>query len=145
MSVNWLHPSGIAGGIIAIVFGILVLLFPRSLNVLVGIYLVIAGAGLLATGGRIALPVGIVSIVLGVLILVFPSALSYLVGVYLLLLGFWFVFGLGVTVVGLALGILAVLSGIIIMISPMLLNYLFGIYLIVVGLVGVIRNVAAWS
>lgn len=145
MSVNWLHPAGLAGGIIALVFGILVLLFPRSLNVLVGVYLVIAGAGLLVTGGKIAIPVGVVTILLGVLILIFPAALNYLVGLYLLLLGFWFVFGFGVTVVGLGLGILAVLFGIIIMVSPMVLNYLFGIYLVVVGLIAVIRNVFTWS
>ncbi|MFW6181163.1 MAG: DUF3096 domain-containing protein [Spirochaetota bacterium] len=143
MPVTWLKPFGLAGGIIALVFGILVLLFPRSLNVLVGIYLVIAAAGLIATGGRIALPVGIVSIVLGVLILIFPAALNYLVGVYLLLVGFWFVFGLGVTLVGLILGSLSALFGIVILVSPLVLNYLFGIYLVAAGLISVIRYAVA--
>jgi uncharacterized membrane protein HdeD (DUF308 family) len=36
--------TGLAAGIIAIIFGILVLAFPRILNYLVAIFLIIAGA-----------------------------------------------------------------------------------------------------
>ena len=83
MTIQWMNPVGLIGGIVAIVFGILVLVFPRSLNIVVGVYLLLAGIGLILMGGRVALPIGIVTVLLGVFILIFPTVLNYLVGVYL--------------------------------------------------------------
>jgi len=38
-----LHIAGLAAGIIAVIFGIVVFIFPRILNYLVGAFLLIAG------------------------------------------------------------------------------------------------------
>ena len=39
-----LHIAGLVAGIIAVIFGIVVFIFPKILNYLVGIYLIITGA-----------------------------------------------------------------------------------------------------
>ena len=57
-------------GIIAIIFGILVLAFPRILNYLIGLALVLGGISSIVAG---ALLPGILSLVFGIVIFIFPQ------------------------------------------------------------------------
>jgi uncharacterized membrane protein HdeD (DUF308 family) len=138
------HPLGLYGGIIALVFGIVVLFFPRVPNYLIGIYLIVSGVASFIAGGTLLLMVGALSFVVGVLVMVFPTVLNYLVGIYLILLGSWLIFGLSSVELGLPIGIVTFILGIVVMILPTILNYLFGIYLIVIGLFAVIRFLINW-
>lgn len=75
--------------ILALVAGILVLLVPRLLHYVVGIYLIVVGAlGLLHGLSVHHIPVQqIVALVAGVLVLVKPRLLHIVVGVYLIVVG----------------------------------------------------------
>jgi uncharacterized membrane protein HdeD (DUF308 family) len=46
MSIT-LDNLGLVGGIIALIFGILIMIFPKILNYLVGIFLILCGVGAL--------------------------------------------------------------------------------------------------
>ncbi len=73
--------NGLIIGIIAIVAGIVIIIFPHILNYLIGIFMIASGAIWIAGGGFIP---GAVSIILGIIILVFPHIISSLVGIYLI-------------------------------------------------------------
>jgi uncharacterized membrane protein HdeD (DUF308 family) len=89
--------SGLVWGIVAIVAGIVVLAFPRILNYLIGVYMIISGILWLLGGAWIP---GILSLVVGIIVMIFPTILNYLLAAYLILLGFWYIFIGGALVLG---------------------------------------------
>lgn len=133
--VAWGFPaiSGLWAGIIAIVFGVVVMTFPRILNYLIGIFMLISGIGWLFGGSWLP---GIVSILFGIIVLIFPTILNYLVGIYLILLGLWLWLGVPAMMIA---GITTLAFGIIVMLVPAILNYIFGIYLIAAGVIAIGR------
>lgn len=80
--------NGLIIGIIAIVVGLIILIFPHILNYFIGGLLIATGA--IGIAGGSVLP-GIISIIIGIIILIFPHVINYLVGIYLVLLGVWFI------------------------------------------------------
>lgn len=75
--------------IVALVAGVVVLLWPRALNYAVAVYLLVVGAlGLLSFfGGRPLTTQSVIALVAGLLVLIRPNILSYVVGIYLILIG----------------------------------------------------------
>jgi hypothetical protein len=137
-TLNLPQITGLWGGIIAIILGVIVMIFPKILNYVVGVIFIASGVFLLF--GHAWLP-GVVSLIIGITVTIFPAILNYLAGIYLILLGLWFIFALGSP--ALIAGIVALVFGVIVMIFPAILNYLFGIYLIVTGAV-VIGRYLGW-
>jgi hypothetical protein len=129
-SVSFFPLSGLIGGIVALIIGILILIFPRILNYLVGIGLIIFGIlGIL--GGSWVM--GILSLVFGIVVMIFPRILNYLIGAYLIIVGLWFIFTFGFAVVPLITGIIMLVLGIIVFIFPAIINVLIGIAFIIQG------------
>ena len=98
-------------GIIAIIAGIIIIAFPRILNYVIGIFMVVVGIIWIIGGGWLP---GVISIVVGIVVLLFPHILNYLVGIYLILLGLWFIFASS----SLIIGIITLIIGIVVMIFP---------------------------
>lgn len=88
--MDYLHigPASLEA-ILALAAGILVLLVPRVLHYVVGIYLIVVGAlGLLRGLNVHHLPIQpIVALVAGILVLIKPRLLHIVVGVYLIVVG----------------------------------------------------------
>ena len=118
-------------GFILLIIGVLILIFPRIINYLIGIALIISGimwiiGGVLAVGNnrpyfrhrRHD----------------FPQVLNYLVGIYLIIIGIGQIISSGF-VLGLPLvvGALTLIFGIIVIISPSILNLLVAIIFIIQG------------
>lgn len=125
---------GLVGGIIAILFGILILAFPRILNYLIGIALILGGISAIAAG---SMWMGLVSLVFGIVILVFPRILNYLLGAYLIIMGLIFIFTMGFAPFYVVAGILLFLFGLIILMNPSIVNVIIAIALIVQGVIQV--------
>ncbi len=77
-------------GILSLIFGIVVMIFPRILNYLVGVYLIIVG---LITIFRhrvlpmISLITGIIILVFGIIIMIFPAIINILIGIAFIIQG----------------------------------------------------------
>jgi hypothetical protein len=75
--------------VIAIIFGLAILLVPRVLNYAVAAYLLMVGLLGLAHSyyGRPLSAQAVMAIVAGLLVLIRPAILNYVVGIYLIILG----------------------------------------------------------
>jgi uncharacterized membrane protein HdeD (DUF308 family) len=127
--------TGLGAGIIAIALGVLVMLFPKIINYVIGVLFLLSGIFLLV--GQAWIP-GIISLAIGIVIFVFPKILNYLVGVYLILAGIWLIVVFGPF--GTIAGIVSLVFGIIVIIFPTVLNYIFGVYLIITGFIVIGRH-----
>jgi hypothetical protein len=120
---------GVIGGVLSIIAGFIIFMFPRILNYIIGVFLLIAGILWLANGDPVP---GIVTLFFGILVVIFPVILNYLVAIYLILLGVWLILYFG-----LIAGIVTVVFGVAVIFFPAILNYLFGLYLILLGAVAI--------
>jgi hypothetical protein len=133
MAFNFGMPFfGLVGGIIAILFGILILAFPRILNYLIGIALILGGISAIAAG---SVWMGLISLVFGIIILIFPRILNYLLGAYLIIIGLIFIFTTGFAPFMVVAGILLFLFGLIILVNPSIVNVIIAIALIIQGII----------
>ena len=139
--------------VLALLAGILILVWPRLLSTIVALYLI--GIGLLALVlgfvlGLILTPimgplgfgglaVAVLALIAGILILVAPGLLSFVVAIYLLVVGVLGLLG-GVSIPA----ILALVAGILVLVKPRLLNYIVAIYLIVIGVIRSCRVLLGW-
>jgi len=121
---------GLVGGVIAILFGILILAFPRILNYLVGIALLLGGIAGIMSGSLLP---GILSIIFGIVVFIFPKILNYLVGIYFIIMALTMILGTGFAMVPLIMGIILFIIGIIILVTPQIINVLIGLALIISG------------
>jgi hypothetical protein len=124
--------SGLLAGIVAVVFGIVVLAVPRILNYIIAVLMIITGVLWLAGGSPLP---GIVSIIFGIVVIIFPNVLNYLVAAYLILAGAWLIFAPHATV----FGIITLASGVVVLLIPAILNYIFALYLIIAGVLAIGR------
>ncbi len=156
------------GGIVALVVGILILVWPGKtamvVTAIVGIYLILVGLGFVGSGifgsshsgwGRVGhLLLGVLYVVAGVLALVDLAAATVSLAVFLaILVGVMWVFEgvVALTTLGytrsrvwtVLFALLSVVAGILLFLSPLwgalTLWWLLGISLVVLGLVQVVR------
>ena len=127
--------NGLVAGIIAVAAGIIVMMFPRILNYIIAVLMILSGIGWIASSQWLP---GIASIAFGILVFFFPKIINYLVAAYLILLGAWFIFFF--SPFGLAIGLVTLGFGIVVLIFPNILNYIFGGYLIVAGILAIGRH-----
>ena len=67
-------PGGyLISGIIAIIIGVIILIFPRIINYLIGIGLILGGIASIVGGAWIP---GIISLIFGIIIMIFPRILN---------------------------------------------------------------------
>ena len=99
--------SGLGPGIVLVLIGILILIFPKIINYLIAAAMILAGIGWLAGGNPL---VGIVSILFGIVVFIFPTILNYIVAAYLVLIGIWLLINSAVIV-----GLISLLAGIIVL------------------------------
>jgi hypothetical protein len=130
--LTWLN--GLTAGIIAVILGIIVIVFPKILNYAIGAILVIFGTLWLISDQQWLL--GISSIAFGILVFIFPAILNYLVAAWLVVVGLGLIFGPGYTTVG----IITLIFGVVVLVFPAILNYLYGIFLIVIGLIAIANH-----
>jgi len=132
---NFAFPvAGLVGGIIALLFGILILAFPRILNYLVGIALILGGIGGIMAGSWL---VGIISLIFGIMVMIIPRILNYLVAIYLIIIGLTYIFTTGFAMVPLITGILFFIFGIMVLVNPATLNVIVGIAFIIQGIIAI--------
>jgi uncharacterized membrane protein HdeD (DUF308 family) len=72
-------------GVISIIIGIIVLVFPHIVNYLVGIYLILLGLWFIFAAS--SLIIGIVTIGVGIFVMFFPDILNFIFGIYLIAAG----------------------------------------------------------
>jgi hypothetical protein len=126
--------NGLVAGVIAAVAGFIVMIFPRILNYIIAVLMILSGIAWIASSQW--LPGG-ASIAFGILLFFFPRIINYLVAAYLILLGIWFVFFF--SPFGVAIGLVTLGFGIVVLIFPNILNYIFGGYLIIAGILAIGR------
>jgi uncharacterized membrane protein HdeD (DUF308 family) len=131
----WLMPSlpvgGPALGIILIVIGIIIWIFPRIINYLIGAALVISGIMWILSGSWLW---GILSLVFGIIVFIFPRILNYIIGIYLIIVGIGQIVASGFALGWpLAVGAITLLFGIIVMVNPGVLNGLVAFAFIIQG------------
>jgi len=76
-------------GILSLVFGIVVMIFPRILNYLIGAYLIIVGLWFIFTFGFAMVPLitGIIMLVFGIIVFIFPAIINVLIGIAFIIQG----------------------------------------------------------
>jgi len=149
-----LSTYGIAAALIAIIAGILVLIKPRIIASIVGIYLIITGllfifAGITTdiTGYALSdLIAGIITVVVGIILLIWPRIITGIMGIYLTITGIAAVLGRGIavpddfSVSGITAGIISIIVGTIILVRPRILTTIMGFYLVVTGIITLIAS-----
>jgi len=87
--IGWIVAGSWLWGILAIAAGIVILIIPRILNYVVGVYLIILGLGQIFASGWALFPliVGALTLLFGIIVMVNPGVLNALVAIIFIIQG----------------------------------------------------------
>ena len=125
--------------ILAILTGVLVLIWPDSLYYIIGGYLIATGLMFLmfhAPSFMVA-----ASVVTGIFIFVFPSFIPYFFAFFLLVIGLGTLFTAGFT----GLAVLPLLAAILLLIFPDIISVIVAVFLLMYGFTSIIAMIRARS
>jgi len=119
--------------LLALITGVLALVYPNLLYLIAGGYLIILGALFMAF--RIPAFISAIPLVAGIIIFIFPELIPVTFALFLGLFGFMLLFAFQFTLIGAITLIIAVL----IFMNPGSIAYLIAIFLLLYGVSSVIR------